>query len=264
MTRDETIMATDRIMVGIIGAGTIARAIIEDLQASGAADVCYVLTSRSGRERPSRLANVPWLTNPDEAVARPVDLVIEAAVPEIFARLAPAVLEHSDFCGFSCTALADPMLEAAVRDATAKSGRRLYVPHGAILGLDGLVDGRDVLERVVITTTKSGKSFGLDPGASGVVFEGSTRDACRRFPRNVNVHAAIALAGLGFDKTRSRIVAVPNEPRMRHTIEVSGPGLEWTIQVASQSLGGVTGSYTLASAAGSVRRIIDRSGVVIA
>jgi aspartate dehydrogenase len=258
-------MTADRIKVGIIGAGTISRIVIDDLRRTGLADIDYVLTSGAGRARPDLPDGVTWLTDADEALARPVDLVVEAAMPGVFATLAPRVLERSDFCGFSCTALADPALEAAVRGVTARSGRRLHVPHGAILGLDGLADGRDVLERVTITTTKSGKSFGLDPAASGVVFEGTTREAARRFPRSVNVHAAIALAGLGFDRTFSTIIAVPDEPRMQHRIEVKGPGLEWDIRVSSQSLGGVTGAYTPASAAGSVRRIIERRhGIVIA
>ncbi|QTD94929.1 aspartate dehydrogenase domain-containing protein [Burkholderia anthina] len=258
-------MQTNRFKVGIIGAGAIARIIIDDLRRADIADIDYVLTSSTGRERPALPADVRWLTDAEEALARRVDLVVEAAMPDVFARFAPTVLEHADFCGFSCTALSDPALEAAVRDVTATSGRRLHVPHGAIFGLDGLSDGRDALESVVITTTKSGKSFGLDPDTSGVIFDGTTRDACQRFPRSVNVHAAIALAGLGFDRTHSRIVAVPNEPRMQHRIEVTGPGLAWDVHVASQSLGGVTGAYTPVSAAGSVRRIIERRhGVVIA
>lgn len=255
-------MKTNRIRIGIIGAGTVARAIIDDLRAAGLAEIAYVLTS--GRERPSGLGDAAWLVDPDEALAQPVDLVVEAAVPEAVKRLAPAILQASDLCSFSCTAMADRALEAAVRHAAAQSGRRLYVPHGAVLGLDGLTDGRDLLESVLVTTTKSGKSFGLGPDAAGVVFEGSTREACERFPRNVNVHAAVALAGIGFDRTRSRIVAVPDEPTMQHRIEAGGPGLAWDIRVSSRSLGGVTGSYTPASAAGSVRRIIESRGVVIA
>nr|WP_298098634.1 DUF108 domain-containing protein [uncultured Shinella sp.] len=77
-------------------------------------------------------------------------------------------------------------------------------------------------------------------------------------------HVLRTNGGIGFDRTLSRIVAVPDQPSMQHRIEVSGPGLAWDIRVNSQSLGGVTGSYTPASAAGSVRRLIERRGVAIA
>lgn len=250
--------------IGIIGAGTIARAIIDDVQKSGLAEIGYVLTSGSIRTRSIDLPGTMWLIDQDEALAQSVDLVIEATVPEVLVRMAPSILKHSDLCGFSCTALADPELEATVRSAALKSGRRFYVPHGAVLGLDGLADGRAVFEDVTITTTKSGKSFGLDRDASGVIFDGVTRDACRRFPRNVNVHAAIALAGIGLDRTKSRIIAVPDQTSMQHRIQVSGPGLTWDINITSHSLGGVSGSYTPISAAGSVRRLIERQAIVMA
>jgi aspartate dehydrogenase len=257
-------MADGLYRIGIIGAGTIAQAIIKDVAQSGIASIDYILTARPGRELPVDLPGTAWLTDPDQALARPVDLVVEAAVPDVLARHAPAILHQSDLCGFSCTAWADPALEDMVRSLSAQKRFRCYVPHGAVLGLDGLADGRGVIDSVVVTTTKSGRSMGLAADASGVAFEGTARGACRRFPRNVNVHAAIALAGIGFDRTRSRIIAVPDLPSMEHRIEVSGPGLAWEIKVSSQSLGGVTGSYTPMSAIGSIRRIIENRAFAIA
>lgn len=248
----------------MIGAGTIAQAIIKDVVQSGIASIDYILTARPGREPPADVSDVAWLTDPDKAFSRSVDLVVEAAVPDVLSRFAPLILEQSDLCGFSCTAWADPILADTVKVMAEQKGFRCYLPHGAILGLDGLADGRDLLDSVRVTTTKSGRSMGLDANASGVVFEGTVRDACRRFPRSVNVHAALALAGIGFDRTISRIEAVPDLPSMNHRIEVSGPGLAWEIKVSSQSLGGVTGSYTPRSAAGSIRRIIEKRAFAIA
>lgn len=250
--------------IGVIGAGTIAQAIIKDLAYSGIASIDYVLTARAGRERPVAGTGVAWLTDPDEAFSRSVDLVVEAAVPDVLSRFAPVILQRSNLCAFSCTAWADPELEKRTKALAEQTGFRCYLPHGAVLGLDGLCDGRDLIDSVCVTTTKSGGSMGLDANASGLVFEGPAREACRRFPRNVNVHAAIALAGIGFDRTTSRIMAVPDLPRMKHRIEVSGRGLDWDIQVAAQSLGGVTSSYTPASAVGSIRRIIERRAFAIA
>lgn len=172
--------------------------------------------------------------------------------------LGPDILSASDLCGFSCSALADSAVETALRSAAVRSGRRFFVPHGAILGLDGLLDGRGQIEKIVVTTTKNGTSLGQAADAEGTLFDGSTRDACVRFPRNVNVHAAVAFAGIGFDRTRSIVVADPATKAMRHHIAVSGKGLEWEISVSSQSLGGVTGSYTPNSAIGSLKRILGK------
>lgn len=249
--------------IGIIGAGVIGRAIHDDVAANDLADIAYVLTSGS---RPA--ADVPpqlqplIVTDPEAALSRSVDLVVEAAHPEILAQLAPRILASADLCGFSCSALSRLQTEQAIEAAARASGRRFYLPHGAVFGLDGLTDGREIIDEVTITTTKSETSLGLEKGASGIVFEGSAREVCSRFPRNVNVHAAIAIAGIGFDRTRSIVVAKPGTSAMHHRIQVSGQGIAWDFSVTSQSLGGVSGAYTPRSAAGSVRRILAAPGVI--
>lgn len=249
--------------IGIIGAGVIGQALFNHIKGLEGIDVAFVLTSgRDGAGRDPAMAGV-LTSDLQEALSRKVDLVLEAATPDMLASSAPQFLAHSDVCGFSCTALADKSVDAAIQAALAQSGRRFFVPHGAILGLDGLRDGRDQINEVVVTTTKSGKSFGHPADAIGTLFEGPTREVCARFPRNVNVHAAIALAGIGFDRTRSVVIADPSSNAMKHRITVSGNGLEWEINVSSISLGGVTGSYTPTSAVGSLERILGRSAFSI-
>ena len=247
--------------IGIIGAGKIGCAIYEALAEMAGVEVSYVL---AGRRQPEGVPEALILTDMAQALARDVDLVIEAAVPEVIHDHGAAILAKSDLCGFSCTALSVLQTEQALRAACATHGTRFFVPHGAVLALDGLADGRDVIERVSITTIKSGPSLGLSETAEGAVFDGTAREACLTFPRNVNVHAAVALAGLGFDRTISRVVAEPGKKTMEHHIHVEGQGLEWDIRVASQSLGGVSGAYTPRSAVGTVRRILGGVGVTIA
>lgn len=249
--------------VGIIGAGTIGKAVFAYLQSSGVAEVDYLLVSDAQKKRDFDTGKSLVLDDEGAALARKVDLVVEAAMADNVRTMAPAALRDSDFCAFSCTALADAATEAAIMSACAASGRSFYVPHGAVLALDGIRDGRDLVDSVTVTTTKSGKSMGLQDDAEGVVFDGSARDVCMRFPRNVNVHAAIALAGIGFDRTRSRVVARPGLKENIHRIEVRGQGFEWGIDVTSRSLGGVTGAYTPLSAVGSLKRIFDSRGIVV-
>lgn len=252
-----------RTKVGIIGSGSIGQSIIQDLRQRPDVELVFVLARDLDKLASLDLPTTVCTDKADEALSRDVDLVIEAALPELVAELAPRFLEKADFCAFSCTAVADPSVEAAIHTTTEVSGRRFFVPHGAVLGLDGLCDGGDLIEQVTVVTTKSGKSLGLDPEFSGTVFEGSARQACQRFPRNVNVHAAVALAGIGFDRTLSRIVAVPHQETNEHRIEVAGQDLSWVIEVSSRSLGGVTGSYTPRSAIGSIERILGGKGIRI-
>lgn len=242
--------------IGIIGAGVIGQRLFEHVSGLEGVEVAYVLVSDKAKYAQNADLAAVLIDDPAKALEAKADLVLEAATPALLSTLGPDILAHSDLCGFSCSALADAAVEEVMQAAAKQSGHRLFVPHGAVLGLDGLRDGRDQIEQVVITTTKSGSSLGQAADASGVLFEGSTREACVRFPRNVNVHAAVAFAGLGFDRTRSVVIADPNTKAMRHHIKVSGKGLEWEISISSQSLGGVTGSYTPASAVGSLKRIL--------
>lgn len=249
--------------IGVIGAGTIGRAIVEYLAQSGLAEVDYILVSDARKPRAFDIGGALLLDDSAAALARPVDLVVEAALAQNVKDMAPLALAHSDFMAFSCTALADPVTEAAIQAACAASGRSFHVPHGAILGLDGIADGRDLIDSVTITTRKSGKSLGIAEESAGMIFDGSTREICAAFPRNVNVHAAVALAGIGFDRTVSRLVAVPGQAENLHRIEVTGQGFAWAIEAASVSLGGVTGAFTPLSAIGSLKRVLDRRGLKI-
>ncbi len=137
------------------------------------------------------------------------------------------IVERSDLLLFSVTALVDDTFRAALDPTEFKHGRNVLLPHGAIIGIDGRVDAGPTLKSVRVTTTKSPASLGLPPESYKVVYEGPVREACVEFPRNVNVHAAIALADLEFDQTLSRIVADPAVPDQ--VKDQSGGARCWTV-----------------------------------
>jgi aspartate dehydrogenase len=119
-------------------------------------------------------------------------------------------------------------------EQAAARGVRIHAPSAAIAGLDGLkgaaVDGH--LDTVVMETRKPPRGLAGAPGVAGVdltaitvstlVFEGTAREACRAFPANVNVVAAVSLAGIGPDRTCIRIHADPSVGRNRHTVTAEG------------------------------------------
>lgn len=248
--------------VGLIGCGTIGGRIAKKIREENLAALAYACDLDA--ERAAALApEGEALTDLAEAARRDVDLVIEAANAEVVRAVALGVLEHSDFLPFTLTAFHDDAFREAVRARCREAGTRVLVPHGGVLGLDGVFDGRAVIREVTFKTTKHPRNLGLDPDRAGVVYDGPTREACARLPRNVNVHAAFALMGVGFDRQRSIVIADPSSREMRHDITVTGPGIEWRFTIASVPAGEVTGSYTPESAASTVARVLGGAGEIV-
>jgi len=249
--------------IGLIGYGRIGTDLAERARADPDFELEYVYVRSEKDELPSSVR----ITEPGELAARPVDVSIEAATPAALEALAEPVLEASDLLVLSGSAFADPAVEDRLRGLAASSDHEMYLPHAALFGIDGLVDARSELESVHIEATKAPGHLDFeyaegdldlapeDVDGRTVVYEGSTRGLCRRFPRNFNSHAAMAMAGLGLDETTSRLVADPAATTAKHVVTATGEGFELEA-VRDSEIEGVTGDYTLVSTWGSVRRIL--------
>lgn len=196
----------------------------------------------------------------DDSIFEGLDLVVECAHADVVAAFICKALKYTNFMPFSMTAFRNDELRAAAEAAAKEYGHSVFLPHGAILGLDGIFDGRSELTEVTIETIKNPASLGRTDTEYTVLYEGPTRKATELYPRNVNVHAAIALAGIGFDKTQSKIIADPSVNTNTHLIHLKGVGIDFTIRVSSFSEGGVTGKYTPLSACGSLDRVLGGAG----
>ena len=245
--------------IGLIGYGRIGEDLATRIRAAPDTELAYVYV-----RSPKPEIDEPQLTDPSELADHPVDLVVEAATPDVLAELAEPVLAESDLLVLSGSAFADPDREARLTDLAVRSDHDCYLPHAALFGIDGLVDARDALESVHIEARKAPDHLdfeyadAIDPGAvedGTVLYEGPTRGLCRRFPRNFNSHAAMALAGLGLDATTSRLIVDPDRASAHHVITATGPGFELEA-VRDSAIEGVTGDYTLVSTWGSVRRVL--------
>ncbi len=231
--------------IGLAGFGFIGRFLYERLTDRKDIEVAAVWS-----RNPATIAGLePAIvcSHLEDLGERNLDLVVEVAHPEVVHSLWPHLTSGADFMIASVTSLADRDFRHRIQRDAQERKIKVFLPHGAVLGLDGLRDGRELLESVSVTTTKHPRNLGLTESTSEeprVLFDGPTGDACSLFPRNVNVHAVIALAGLGFEATRSKIVADPAIDTMRHRIEVRGRGLSWNLDIESFSAGQVTGSYT--------------------
>ena len=221
--------------IGIVGCGAVGQAL---LKASEAGTLTLPVAGITSRTEATALEFLETLESPPPYYTRDElidasDLVVEAAGGPVVPDLARATFEAGkDLMAISIGALLD---HPDILDMAKDRGCRLYAPSGAIAGLDGIKSassGR--IDHVTMTTRKplkalEGSPYLVERGISVLgyteeteIFAGTAREACRGFPANVNVSAAVSLAGIGPDKTQIRIMAVPGLERNCHDIEVEG------------------------------------------
>jgi aspartate dehydrogenase len=222
--------------IGIAGCGTIGRKVAVEIDRGSVPGACLVaLTSRNmdrAREFAASLRCAPQAL-PLAEVVQLADLVVEAATGDALDEIARTTLgAGKDLMALSCGALLD---RGDLFALAQERGATIYVPSGAIAGLDGVTSaaaGR--IDSVTMITRKPPGGLRGAPGAiiSGVdldsvteptlLYEGPVKEACRLFPANVNVSAALSMAGVGPHKTTIHIYADPTVTRNTHEIIVEG------------------------------------------
>lgn len=257
--------------LGIVGCGAIGRALIRAVASGNLAINIAGVTSRtesSARRFLSEFEHPPPYRSLNDLVES-ADLVVEAAGGAVVPALAEQVFAAGkDLMVISVGALLD---HPEIIETSRATGCRLYVPSGAIAGLDGIksaVIGK--VAHVTHTTRKppaglEGAPYLVERGISlaGLqeekeVFSGSAREACRGFPANVNVTAAVSLAGIGPDRTRVKIFAVPGLPRNCHDIDVEGEFGKLHVHIENvPSENPKTGKLTALSIIRAVRDVVD-------
>ena len=237
--------------IALIGFGTIGKKLYEQICLDHVMEVAFICDSKADIPQGMALGHPP--TGKDFAT---VDLVVETALASAVGDYGREILKHAHFMPFSLTALADEKLFDDLVYLAAVYKHRLFIPHGAILGLDGIFDGNRQWDEVQILTTKNPKSLGRTDAEKSIIFDGSARQAARFMPRNVNVHAALALAGTGFDKTKSMLISDPDTIENTHRITAKNADTVFEIVIKSNPIGAVTGAFTPISAYGSIKRAL--------
>ena len=184
----------------------------------------------------SKLQNKPEIVENSHLLSSyPVNIVVEAASQDAVKDVGLSVLQNKrDLMVMSVGALLDESIYDILSDACQDFQRTIYLPSGAIAGLDGIKSVKDELDSVSITTTKHPRSlkgakffekssFDIDSiDSSTVIFEGIAKEAVSLFPANINVAALLSLSGIGSEKTLVRIIADPTTDKNTHHIEASG------------------------------------------
>ncbi len=257
--------------IGIVGCGSIGRALIRAGQSGQlGAPVAGVIsrTSETAREFLDTLDSPPPYLEWEELMERS-SLLIETAGGHVVPTLAEAAFgAGKDLMVISIGALLE---HPEIIEKSRETGCRLYAPSGAIAGLDGIksacqghVDRVEMVSRKPIAALE-GAPFLVEneiPIAwlreAQEVFSGSAREACRGFPSNLNVSAAVSLAGIGPDRTSVRIVADPALSRNCHDITVEGEFGLLNVHIENiPSENPKTGRLTALSIIRSVRDVFD-------
>ncbi|MEX1236276.1 MAG: aspartate dehydrogenase [Roseovarius sp.] len=218
--------------IGIIGYGAIARYVARML-ADGGLPACAVL-ARAGREAPAHAAlGLDVVTRAQDLAAR-AELIVDCAGHAGLAAHGPEILRSGRrLVTLSLGALADTGLVAELERSATRGGGTLHLASGAIGALDALAAGRvGGLERVRYTGTKPPKGWAGSPAEevldlaaldqATAHFTGTARAAALSYPKNANVAAAVALAGMGFDATEVQLIADPAATQNTHRIEAIG------------------------------------------
>ncbi len=243
--------------VGFLGCGKIGKAMVRHLQAQSDHSITFVQDPFFEDDLDP---GCPIVSRLDEILCR-ADLVVECATADVLKESCEHYLQQGDLLVFSQTAFSDESFAQKVSKLCRANNTHVYLPHGAILGLDGIFDAREILTSVSIETIKNPKSLGREDKEQTLVYKGPTREVCELYPRNVNVHAAVAMAGIGFDKTQSKIISDPAVHTNSHNICVEGEGISFRLEISSHASGGITGSYTPISACGSLDRVLGSIGI---
>ncbi len=224
--------------IGIIGGGIIARLVLEHRAELGEVEVAGILgRNEASRGRPLAEAfGVPFVTELDALIALAPDAVVEAASHDAVRQYAPPLLAAGiPVIVLSGGALADDALRGRLERLADDRRALLYVPSGGIGGLDALkaacAAGVDEVEIAVTKPPAAWKGIGyverlgVDLGrlaGATTLFDGAAREGVPLFPANVNIAAVLALAGIGFDRTRLKVVADPALKFNTHSITVRG------------------------------------------
>jgi aspartate dehydrogenase len=255
--------------IAIAGLGTIGRAVARRL-ADGLPGLA--LSAIAARDRAKAQA---WLDR--ENISCPLvslddlpayaDLVLECAPAEILDQIcAPMLNAGKAVMVMSASALL-PRPEL-IELARARGGQ-IIVPTGALIGFDAVSAAAEgTIHSVEIVTRKPPSGLAGAPylvanrisleglKSARCVFKGSARDAAAAFPANVNVVAALSLAGIGPDRTKAEIWADPNVTRNCHQITVESDSASFAMSIENiPSENPRTGRITALSVIAALRKL---------
>ncbi len=267
-----TVTGPKALRAGLAGLGAIGMAVARRLDQGIAGLVLTAVSARDrdrARRRVEAFETAVSVVAPED-LAGAADIVVECAPAAVFLRVAePAIKAGRILVPVSVGAL---LSHRHLIDLAQECGARIVVPSGALLGLDAVraaAEGR--IDSITMVTRKPPSALagapyleergirldGLDRALK--VFEGSAGDGAKGFPANVNVAAALSLAGIGPERTRLEIWADPGVTRNTHRIvvEADSARFDMTIENLPTPENPRTGRITALSVIATLRGLVS-------
>jgi aspartate dehydrogenase len=261
----------DPLRVAVAGLGAIGLEVARRIDAGDLPGIALVAVSARDRTRAERRLSgfcAPPQVLPLDGLAAVADIVVECAPAAVFLEIAESVIAQ----GRTLVPLSVGVLlnHPELIGRLEETGARIMVPTGALLGLDAVravAEGK--VDSIRLTTRKPPAGLkgapwlalnGIDIDAITEptrIFSGNAREAARGFPANVNVAAALALAGIGPERTEVEIWADPTVTRNTHrvTVEADAARLTMTIEGIPSPDNPATGRITALSVIATLRRL---------
>ncbi|VWX57778.1 putative L-aspartate dehydrogenase [Burkholderiales bacterium 8X] len=226
-----------QLRIAIIGEGAIATGLLAFLRTEASVQVVGLLTNELHRQNSAARGLLPAeavvAQSLRELAVRP-DLLVECAGHGALAEhVIPALEDGIPAVVVSTGALSDPGIADRLERAALRGGAHVHLTPGAIGGIDSLVAARLAgLSTVTYVGRKPPRAWLGTPAETAfaleslaqptVIFRGSAREAASLYPKNANVAATVALAGLGLDETQVELVADPGITENVHAISAAG------------------------------------------
>lgn len=232
--------------IGVIGCGAIGTEICRAVDAGIVEAKLAAIYDRKHERCEKVLASLkekPEITSLRELISKS-DVVVECASQQAVREFGLEVLKKGkDLMVLSTGALLDKRLQQELVRAARENDCRIYVPSGAIAGIDGLKSASAAkINKLVLSTTKNpeglkGAPFVVEHGIDlssfnkkTLLFEGSAEEAVKAFPANVNVAAAVSLSGFGA-KMLVKVFVDPEATKNIHELMVEGDFGKFTCAV---------------------------------
>jgi len=233
-----------KLAVGIAGLGAVGLGVAGRLE-KGIPGL--VLAAVAARDREKARHNLPGAGDripivAAEALAESCDVVVECLPPQMFRPVGLSAIDRGRI--FMALSVGQLLENWDLVERAERTGARILVPTGALLGLDAVrAAAEGTIHSVRMITRKppsglEGAPYLVERGISlkelkapTKVFDGTAREGARGFPANVNVAAALSLAGIGPDKTRLEIWADPALKRNTHRIEVDADTARFSMAI---------------------------------
>lgn len=218
--------------IGLIGCGSIGRYLLEKLNEEKLFPSYQIVSVFDEREKSkntlqdlSKKYRFTFYQEMTEFLNSDIDLVVECANIQVVNEYATRIIERKDLLLISIGALANSALHKEFKSVSKLSGTKIYLPSGAIGGLD-LIKAAKItggLNTVSLISRKPQSALSAESLENEtILFEGSAKNAIQKFPQNANVAITLSLAGSGIEKTLVKIIADPKIDKNIHTIHAQG------------------------------------------